>query len=319
MKAIIWLLPLVALASGAGCIPIPADLVSKADTKRPVNSPAESGSAAAPAGVTIESTPVSNPAAAAAPASTGTPANTSKPGRLWVVVKNLEVKSFGIDSDVSADWEVVQGSPDPGASYVLRVSDGDGISPIEHYVDFDVNLSQGSGKVSEGVRGGVFGIRGGLYAVVGKKGGFGRDELVLVSGKARPGGQSETAAPPTVVEAAGLDAQGKAIALANPRNEARRIGSPRGGWAVDYEVQGNLFPGERYDWVVEDASGDRVVFNVTTDLAFPGNQSKRGTFSGSPIGISRLGGQLKMYIERKGIGFGPRASGEVVSNTVTLN
>jgi hypothetical protein len=234
------------------------------------------------------------------------------------VVKNLQVQSFGIDSDVSAEWEVVQGSPEPGASYVLRVSDGDGFSPIEHYVDFDINLSQGSGKVSEGVRGGIFGARGVLTAVVGKKSSFGRDELDLVSGKARPGGQSEAAAPPTVVEAAGLDAQGKAIALANPRNEARQIGSPRGGWSVDYEVQGTVMPGEHYDWVVEDASGDRVVFNVSTDLTFP-SRAQRGTFSGSPFGISRLGGQLKMFIERKGIGLGPRAKGEVVSNVVTLN
>jgi len=311
MKAPFWLLSLSALTLLTGCIPVPVDLLSKADTSRPVNPPFEPAAAAAPAGVTIESTPVLDVAAA--------PAKTPKPGRLWVVVKNLQVKSYGIDSDVSAEWEVVQGSPEPGATYVLRVSDGDDLIPNEHYVDFDVHLSQGSGKVGEGVRGGVFGIRGGLYAVVGKRRGLGSDELDLVSGKARPGGQSAATPPPSVVEAAGLDAQGKAIALANPRTEARRIGSPRGGWAVDYEVQGDLFPGEQYDWVVEDASGDRVVFNVTTDLTFPGHQTKRGTFSGSPIGISRLSGQLKMYIERKGIGIGPRASGEVVSNSVTLN
>ena len=311
MKAPFWLLSLVAPVLLAGCIPVPVDLLSKADTSRPVNPPAEPAAAATSAGMTIVPTPVSDEATALA--------KTPKPGRLWVVVKNLQVKSYGIDSDVSAEWEVVQGSPEPGASYALRVSDGDDMSRIEHYVDFDVHLSQGSGTVSEGVRGGVFGIRGGLYAVVGKRRGLGSDELDLVSGKARAGGQSAATPPPSVVEAAGLDAQGKAIALANPRTEARRIGSPRSGWAVDYEVQGNLFPGEHYDWVVEDASGDRVVFNVTTDLTFPVQQTKRGTFTGSPIGISRLSGQLKMYIERKGIGIGPRASGEVVSNTVTLN
>jgi hypothetical protein len=313
MKSLFWLLSFSALALLTGCIPVPVDLLSKADTSRPLNPPAESVAPAAPAGVTVQSTPDSDVTAAAAPA------KSPKPGRLWVVVKSLQIKSYGIDSDVSAEWEVVQGSPEPGARYVLRVSDGDDLSPIEHYVDFDVNLSQGSGQVSEGVRGAVFGVRGGLHAVVGKHRGLGRDELDLVSAKARPGGQSEATPPPTVVEAAGFDAQGKAIALANPRTEARRIGSPRGGWAVDYEVQGDLFPGEQYDWVVEDASGDRVVFNVTTELTFPAHQTKRGTFSGSPIGISRLGGQLKMYIERKGIGIGPRSSGEVVSNTVTLN
>jgi hypothetical protein len=260
--------------------------------------------ASAPAGVaSVETTPVASP---------------PKSGRLWVVVKNLQVRrGFGLESEVSADWEVVQGAPDSGARYVLRVSDGESGSPIEHYIDFDVNLSQRSGTVQGAVRGPTLGIRGGIIAVVGKtSGGLRRDELELVSGTCRIGGTSEASAPPTVAEAAGQDAQGKLIAIANPRSEGRGFGSLRGGWSVDYQVQGAISPGERYYWIVEDSSGDAVEFDVTTDLTFPG-RAKKGTFSGTPIGPGPRGGQLKMYIERRGFGFGERST--VVSNTVTLN
>jgi hypothetical protein len=298
----------------SGCIPVPEELLSKADTSRPVNQPAaNAGAAPAPAGVTVEPAPVAEPAAG------GPAARTPKPGRLWVVVKNLQVKSFGIDTDISAEWEIVQGSPELGASYVLRVSDGDDRRPVEHYVDFDINLSQGSGRVVDGVRGGGFGIAGDLHAVVGKKGALASDDLVLVSGKARPdGGASQADAPPTVVEAAGKAAEGMAIALANPRRDSRQIGAPRGGWSVDYQLQGSFFPGERYEWVVEDAAGNRVVIDVTTDLTFP-SRPKSGTFSGTPVGLSRLSGQLKMSIERRRIAGSPRDKGEVVSNVVTLD
>ncbi|MCI0358159.1 MAG: hypothetical protein L0211_06735 [Planctomycetaceae bacterium] len=319
MRATVCLSLLLALVPLAGCIPVPADLVSKADTSRPVNESAANQTAVpAPAGVTVESAPVADSAAGAPTA------KAPKPGRLWVVVKNLKVTSFGIDTDISAEWEVVQGSPEPGASYVLRVSDGNDISPVEHYVDFDINLSQGSGKVIDGVRGGPLGIRGGLYAVVGKKGSFGRDDLVPVSGKARPdGGPSESIAPPAAAETArstatGPVVEGVAIALSNPRRQSRQIGAPRGGWAVDYQLQGSFFPGERYEWVVEDSSGNRVLIDVTTDVTFP-NRPKGGTFAGTPIGLSRLSGQLSMFIERRRIASSPREKGEVVSNTVTLD
>jgi hypothetical protein len=245
---------------------------------------------------------------------TSAPSPTS--GRLWVVVQNLRVSGVGIASEISADWEVVQGTPEPGAKYVLRVSDGESGSLIERYVDFDIDLSQRKGSVREGVRGMTFGIRGGIIAVVGKTRGFGRDELEEVSGRCRIGGQSEASAPPTVVEAAGAAAQGMPIAIANPRHEGRAIGSPRGGWSVDYKVQGGLSPSEGYFWIVEDASGRGIEFDVTSDLALPGRASE-GTLSGTSFGPGRLGGQLKMYIERRGFGF--EGGKTVVSNTVTLN
>lgn len=120
-----------------------------------------------------------------------------------------------------------------------------------------------------------------------------------------------------VVEAAGQAAQGMPIAIANPRHAEVGIGIPRGGWSLDYQIQGTLSPGERYFWIVKDSSGGGgVEFDVTSDLAFPG-RAKNGTLSGSAIGPGRLSGRLQMYIERRGFGF--RDEGKIVSNTVTLN
>ncbi len=314
----------------AGCIPLPAEMFNQA-AKKATNSAGGSGTGgvevvtavppppgqAAPAGVAPAGVTPSNMSASSMPMGiVPTSAQSPTSGRLWVVVKNLRVSGVGISSEISADWEIVQGSPEPGAKYVLRVSDGESGSMIERYVDFDIDLSQRKGSVREGVRGMTFGIRGGIIAVVGKTRGFGRDELEEVSGRCRIGGQSEATAPPTVVEAAGAAAQGMAIAIANPRHEGRGIGAPRGGWSVDYKVQGGLSPGERYFWIVEDSSGGGVEFDVTSDLAFPGRSSE-GTLSGTSFGPGRLGGQLKMYIERRGFGFDGTKT--VVSNTVTLN
>jgi hypothetical protein len=333
MKPLHHLACALALVPFIGCIPLPAEMFNQA-AKKATNTAGGSSAGGvevvtavpppppgqgAPAGVAPGGVTPSNPmSASSAPAGVIVPTSASAPtsGRLWVVVKNLRISGVGISSEITADWEVVQGSPEPGAKYVLRVSDGESGSMIERYVDFDIDLSQRKGSVSEGVRGMTFGIRGGIIAVVGKTRGFGRDELEEVSGRCRIGGQSEATAPPTVVEAAGAAAKGMAIAIANPRHEGRGIGAPRGGWSVDYKVQGGLSPGERYFWIVEDGSGGGVEFDVTSDLAFPGRASE-GTLSGTSFGPGRLGGQLKMYIERRGFGFGGTKT--VVSNTVTLN
>jgi hypothetical protein len=323
VKSLQLLATLVGIVGLVGCLPLPADMVRKAAPSNDATPATRSDAAApmppTPPGVEIVSAPVppgQATSAAVAPAASAARGGQLHSGRLWVVVKNLNVSSgISLASEISADWEVVQGSPEPGAQYVLRVSDGESGSIVERYVDFDVDLNQRSGSVREGVRGPTFGIRGGIIAVVGKSHGLGRDEIDEVSGRCRVGGQSEAPPPPTVVEAAGVAAQGMPIALANPRNEGRGIGSPRGGWSVDYNVQGNLSPGERYFWIVKDASGDGVEFDVTTDLAIPG-RSHEGTLSGSSFRPLRLSGQLKMYIERRG--FGIRDEGSVVSNTVTL-
>jgi hypothetical protein len=318
MRSLHVVAALMGLVALAGCLPLPADMVKKVAQPNGGAPPPPPG-AVVPSGVEVISAPAPPSQAAPAgvtPATVPSAATMPGNGRLWVVVKNLKVSGIGISSEISADWEVVQGSPDPGAQYVLRVSDGESGSIIERYVDFDIDLSQRRGTVREGVRGMTFGIRGGIIAVVGKSHGLGRNELDEVSGRCRIGGQSEATPPPTVVEAAGAAAQGMPLAIANPRHAGRGIGSPRGGWSVDYQVQGTLSPGDRYYWIVEDSSGEAVEFDVTSDFAFPGRSSK-GTLSGSPLGPGLRGGQLKMYIERRGFGF--RDAGTVVSNTVTLN
>lgn len=315
---------ILALAAATGCLPSPEDS-PKVNFGGPAHQttvvfPAAEATPPAPAGITLETVPVSASGDLQA-------ARAVRPGRLWVVVKNLEVKSFGIDTDVTAEWEVVQGSPDSGARYVLRVSDGDSGGPVEHFVDFDLDLSLGSGTIRAGVRGEPLGVRGGLYAIVGKasEGGLAQDDIQPVSGKATIGRQSDPTPPPTtatVVPASGLTisapAGGMPIALANPRREPRKFGSPRGGWSVDYQLAGDFRPGERYAWVVEDAAGNRVVFDVTSDLILP-TRPKIGTFSGTPLGPARVSGSLKMFIERTTLATGRQSAGEIVSNTVTLD
>ncbi len=312
MKTILCCGVLISVAMLAGCLPVPVDAIQKAVANKEDAPPSEAAGVTTVPGVEVISTHPAPAQTQAAPPAASAPQS----GRLWVVVKNLRVtRGFGLESEVSADWEVVQGSPDPGARYVLRVSDGESGSMIEHYIDIDVDLGRRSGSVRQGVRGPTLGIRGGMIAVVGKHSGIGRNQLDLVSGKCRVGGSSEATPPPTVAEAAGQDAQGKLIAIANPRRESPGLGSPRGGWSVDYEVQGSISPGERFFWMVEDSMGQAVEFDVTSDLVFPG-RAKKGTFSGSPIGLGPRG-QLKMYIERRGFGF--RQGSTTVSNTVTLN
>ena len=175
----------------------------------------------------------------------------------------------------------------------------------------------------DGVRGGEFAERG-LYAIMGRKGGSGRpeDDIEPVSGKPPVGGESQANPQPgarvsSAFASAGIAADGMLIALANPRREARRLGAPRGGWSVDYQLQNHFSAGDRYNWVIEDAAGNRVVIDVTSDLVLP-TRPKIGTFSGTPVGASRSSGQLKMYIERKGLAGGGSSAGDVVSNTVTL-
>src|SRR5262245_527517 len=101
MKSLVSLAVIGYLQLVAGCLPVPTELLSKADTSRPVQQTAASATPApAPAGVRVESAPAVEAAGGAS--NTRAP----KPGRLWVVVKNFQVKSFGIDTDISAEWEI---------------------------------------------------------------------------------------------------------------------------------------------------------------------------------------------------------------------
>ena len=328
----VWLALILPLATG--CIPDPADTpkvnFGGPSQSSPVGEPVVSKPAPAPsAGVTVEEVP----ATSGAEASRGetqlqaSPVIALRPGPLWIVVKNLQVRNEGINTDITADWEVVQGSPDPDADYVLRVSDGDSGGQVERYVDFDVHLGQESGTFSGGIRGDTFAAKG-LYAILGKRITVkGEDELEPVSGKAPLGGESDATPRPAKTAAsparagepviAASVAGGKPIALANPRREPRQFGSPRGGWSVDFHRLADLRAGERYDWVIEDANGNRVVIDVTTELILP-TRPKVGTFTGTPTAASRVSGAVTMFIERKPIGDGEQASGEVVSNTVGL-
>lgn len=316
------------LPATIGCGPDPADTpkvnFGGASHSSPVGPPQISEPApATTAGITVEEVAV--PSGPEEPLQPPTAA-ARRPGPLWVVVKNLQVTSAGNDTDITAEWEIVQGSPDPDTRYVLRVSDGDSGDQVERYVDFDVYLIHESGTAGGGIRGDSFAPKG-LYAILGKRIANGSDDIEPVSGKAPLGGESSaTPSAPMAARAtsaagpviAASVAQGKPIALANPRREPRQFGSPRGGWSVDYHRLADLRAGERYDWVIEDQSGNRVLIDVTTELILP-TRPKIGTFTGTPTGASRVSGPLTMFIERKSLGAGAGADGEIVSNTVTLD
>ncbi len=321
MHALIRLALLEVILLLAGCTPVTEDLLSKPGANRvnfggpPAHVEQGQITSSDAAGVSVESVPVTGGAGVEA-------GKASPPARLWVVVRNLQVTASGPDTDIRADWEIVQGSAESDARFVLRLSDGDSGGREEHYVDFDVYLRQGSGTVSDGVQGDLFANAKGVFAIMGQKGGAAGDDIVPISGKAPLGGESSLTPPPTSptaasLAAASLAAEGMPIVLAEARREARKLGSPRGGWSVDFQLASHLSPGDRYDWVVEDAAGNRVLFDVTAELTMP-TRPKIGTFSGSPVGVNRLSGQLKMFIERKGHNGSPTVKGELVSNTVTL-
>ncbi len=171
MKLVIYCAAIVGLTMFAGCLPVPVDAIQKAVANQEDTPPSEVAGVTTVPGVEVISTHPPPAQSQAAPQVARAPQS----GRLWVVVKNLRVtRGFGLESEVSADWQVVQGSPDAGARYVLRVSDGESGSMIEHYLDMDIDLSRRSGSVRQAVRGPTLGIRGGMIAVVGKHSGIGR-------------------------------------------------------------------------------------------------------------------------------------------------
>src|SRR5688572_23581181 len=107
MKAISCCGILVGVSILAGCLPVPVDAIQKAVASKKDSPPGEVAGVTTVPGVEVVSTHPTH----SAPVQPAPQASTSQSGRLWVVVRNLKVtRGFGLESEVSADWQVVRGS-----------------------------------------------------------------------------------------------------------------------------------------------------------------------------------------------------------------
>ena len=178
---------------------------------------------------------------------------------------------------------------------------------MQHYTEEEV-IPQGSGTVVVSIG---LGMSGSLKAYMAIK--KGRQDWEPVSGEIKQGGGPTVARrPPTVQEAAGADAQGKLVALANARFEKGRIG--RQALVVDYVLQKQPEPGKSYFIIIE--GGDRPI--VTRFRLMRPVVGKKDQISLSSIGPGGFpDGTLRVHIEERR-GMSTAAGAVTVSNTVTV-
>lgn len=258
--------------------------------------------------------PASNNGAAGSNANAGigahTPSGANAGAPLWVQLSDFRRRSGnGIAQSYQISYRVVSGKADPNKNYVLFVATDLGV--MQRYVEVDV-IPQGSGSVPFDVG---MGMSGSLKAYMALK--TGHQDWKPVSGEINIGGDPTTAQrPPTVQEAAGADAQGRMLALANPRFERGRIG--RNALVVDFVLQKSYEAGKNYFLVIEGNSGQPVASRISTTLM----RTKVG--DSDQLGVSLIGpgnfpsGPLRVYVETRR-GHRDRDGAERVSNTVTLN
>ena len=227
-------------------------------------------------------------------------------GRFWVVLSNFQVRDAQLlNKEISISYRVVSGRPEPGETYKIRVETGS-VGLLKRYTELDVdNFAKPTGNASVRISGsGVVGSQFTAFAIK-RSGGDGEP----VSAKIRPGGGATSSSPPaSAAQIAGGAAQGKAVALANPRVERGFAG--RSVYVVDFEVIGTLQPGKRYNLIIKPGSGSGVSADITTDL-----RKKRGSLKVSPIG-SLFGGSFEWFIESGGSGIIRTGRETVESNVV---
>jgi hypothetical protein len=217
--------------------------------------------------------------------------NANANGKLWAVLSNFKsARSNGpFNKSYTIDYRLVSGAP-AGTSVVLYISEGRS-SVIEHYMEVNLDL-RSSGSVTFQV-GSTFAIGGRLEANLAIK--EGRQKWKPISGKISVGGgQTTSQVPQSVAQKAGASGKGKAVVLANARTESS-IG--RTVYLVDYVV--NQRPvGGFYFLVIKDSRGQGIEFDVSTDLR-RAQIGKESEFSGRPIGLSGLSGQITAHIEKR--------------------
>ncbi|MEZ6129461.1 MAG: hypothetical protein R3C59_12325 [Planctomycetaceae bacterium] len=247
---------------------------------------------------------------AAQPANSNTP--TALPGSgtetVWVVLSDFKEQnsSGGGGKTLNIQYRVVSGAPDPSRTYVLFV--GSSMGMMTRYQEVDLNLNNANGTVAVPVS---IGMNAPTAYVAWKKG---LHEWEPVSGEIQVGGQpTDPKRPPTVLEAAGADAQGKLLALANARFETSRMRQQ--ALVVDYVLQQPVDFGLQYVLVIQ-GQGDPMHVRINTSLmrATPG---KKDQLAVSPIGGRFPEGDLTIRVEKRQLAFG-RETPEVVSNSVRV-
>lgn len=241
-------------------------------------------------------------------------------GRLWVVLSNLRAapgsSPGGFRRPFRVDYQLASGTPDASTKYVLHVTSSRGGGLITHYVDIPVEL-QASGTV-EFVTPPTFGP--GNDFQVGMSVPEGRDKWQELSGKLAVGGVATvTQAPPTIQEVAGVEAQGKLLAIANP--EFSTDNSPFPTLTVSFVLQQAAEPTGYYFLVVEQSAGERVEFDVSRSLRQV-SVNDEGTLGGRLLGPSaQIKPPFTLHVEKRQSRIPSRIRREepvVVSNSVRL-
>lgn len=263
--------------------------------------------ASATANAVAETNQNSAPPAADPPMTT--PQTTAASGnQLWVVLSDFKevANPQAIGKAHQVNYRVAAGAPETGKAYVLYM--GSSMGMMERFYEVPVEI-QASGTVQIPP---AIGMAGDLRAYLALK--KGRREWKPVSGEIAIGGQpTSPKRPPTIVEAAGAAAQGKALALANGRLEKARS---RMAVVVDYVLQKKADMGQRYFLVVS-GGGDNIEADVTMDLS-RATVGKKGQFGLAVMpGRSFPAGDLKVHVETRKSRI-RREPGTVASNTVSV-
>ncbi len=302
-------------ANNPGQSPAATTPTQPVETEPPPSSQADDQppAATAPANTIAEANALAeanqNSAPAAGDPPMVTPQTTATSGnQLWVVLSDFKEvpnpQSIGKAHQVN--YRVVAGAPEAGKAYVLYM--GSSIGMMERYYEVPVEI-QASGTVQIPA---AIGMSDDLRAYLALK--KGRREWEPVSGEIAIGGQpTPPRRPPTIVEAAGAAAQGKALALANGRLEKARS---RMAVVVDYVLQKKADMGQRYFLVVS-GGGDNIEADVTMEL-LRATVGKKDQFGLAVMpGRSFPAGDLKVYVETRKSRI-RREPGTVASNTVSV-
>jgi hypothetical protein len=242
-----------------------------------------------------------------ASAAAATQVSAEAPETTWVVLSNFKQQgNAGIAVTLSVDYRVVGGQPDLSRTYVLFV--GSSMGMMTRYQEVELNLANASGTVAVPVNAT---FQKPTARVAWKRG---RNDWEPVSGDIEIGGAPTAAQrPPTVLEAAGADAQGKLLALANARFENSRTGSQ--ALVVDFVMQTPFDSGFQYIMVIT-GQGEPLRTRITSSLirAAVGKTDQIGV---QPLGAPFPAGDLKVHIEKVLSPFS-RDTPEIVSNTVSV-
>ena len=198
--------------------------------------------------------------------------NPDPNGRLWIVLSNLRVANpqeiNPFNRPYIVDYQIANGTPDPTAKYVLHITKAQRIGTFQQYADVPVELSA-SGSIQFQPPS-QFAVTRDIVVTLARV--QDRQKWQNLSGELQPGGAGTVAdVPPTVLEAAGADATGKTVAIANVQLDGE---GPFTTVSIDCQLQIALEP-VGYYFVVAEAGDSRVEFDVTRQLKAAGVGEKR--------------------------------------------